>query len=185
MRRVLLVLSVVLGILLGLLAYRLRSALPSPYSITRAARYSSASLEETWALAAQPETWAEWRSDLRGVTRQPDVRKHEVWQETWGDGQVVTLETAEEIVNRRQIRCVVDQGGAIGGCWTLEASPREPGCVLSITEAVTIHSTWFKIRYNELSRKAALDTFLSLLGAKLGEPEPRLGSSMPEVSRPL
>ena len=57
-------------------------------------------------------------------------------------------------------------------------------CAIAITEGLTIHSPWMRLTTTTNDRKAFLDTWLTAIGAKLGDPNPRFGDSMVEVSRP-
>lgn len=173
---------VVLLVIVALGAWRAAVAVPTSYTLTRAAKIKASS-DDAWKvlsdLAAQPE----WRSDLSSVEEQPKLRGHKVWRENWRDGTSVDLETVESFDGRRMVRCVTDQDGAIGGCWTVEIVPRDENCAVQITENIKVHSGWFRFTHSKDSRTAALDQQLTELAKHFGDDSPRLGKDFPEVSR--
>lgn len=185
MRRVAIVSLVVLAVLAGLGFWRWQVALPQSYKLVRAARYHAHNADELWKIVADFGNALSWRNDLKGMEALPKVRGHEVWRESWADGRTVTLETVEVLEGRRMIRCVVDQGGPFGGCWTMEVMDRDGGdCAIAITEALTIHSPWMRLATTTGDRKEFLNVWLAAIWKKLGAPSPRYGDSMVEVSRP-
>lgn len=161
-------------------------AQPSPQRAkrSRAARYR-APVAEAWAAISDVGGWAAWQGALRAVEPQPPLRGHAVWREISRDGSAVTAETVEVLEGRRLVRCVVDQGGAFGGCWTWEVAARGEESAAVITEALTIHSRWFALRHPGEARAARLDAILTDLGARLGAEPYRRGDTMVDVSRPL
>ncbi len=184
-QRILIAILLLLALVGGLGFWRWKAAIPINHKIVRAARYHGHTADELWKVATDFGTAMEWRSDLKGMEALPKVRGHEVWRESWNDGRSVSLETVEAIDGRRMVRCVVDQGGDFGGCWTFEIYDRDGGdCAIAITEGLTIHSPWMRLTTTTNDRKAFLDTWLGAIGTKLGDPNPRFGDSMVEVSRP-
>jgi hypothetical protein len=184
-QRLLIAVLLVAAVVGGLGFWRWKAAIPVQHKIVRAARYHGHSADELWKVATDFGNSPQWRSDLKGMEALPKLRGHEVWRETWADGRSVTLETVESLEGRRMVRCVVDQGGDFGGCWTFEIYDRDGGdCAIAITEGLTIHSSWMRLTTTTNDRKAFLDTWLQAIGTKLGDPNPRFGDSMVEVSRP-
>jgi hypothetical protein len=143
-------------------------SLPESSTILRAGRFHQTT-DTMWDTVSDIADSAAWRTDLRALDRQPDVRGHEVWRETRKDGEIDTLETADEIGRRRLVRCVVDQGGPYGGCWTIEVMPRDKESVVTIQEALSIHDRLWRFTHFARDRRAALDAFLLALGQKFGE----------------
>jgi hypothetical protein len=175
-------------LLLGAIAalgWRLSLVVPEQYKITRAGRYNSGTVEDVWERVTGVERYPEWRKDILKVELQEKLRGHLVWKEYWKDGRAVTLEEADKIEKRRSVRCVIDQGGDFGGCWTFEIVGRNPGVALAITEALTVHHQGFRLLTTLPNRKEALDSILLDLGLVFGETSPRMGDSMVDVSRPL
>lgn len=184
-QRILIAVLLAAAVVGGLGFWRWKAAIPVNHKIVRAARYHGHSADELWKVATDFGSSLGWRPDLKGMEQLPKVRGHEVWRETWVDGRSVSLETVESLEGRRMVRCVVDQGADFGGCWTFEIYDRDGGdCAIAITEGLTIHSSWMRLTTTTGDRKAFLDTWLKAIGTKLGDPKPRLGDSMVEVSRP-
>lgn len=182
MRRVVPPLVFLLALAIAAVAWATTGALPEAHKVARSGRYTVPK-EDVWALVSDLEGAAAWRTDLAKVERLPDVRGHAVYRETHRDGETVSLETVETIPNRRLVRCVVDQGGPFGGCWTVEVAPRDDGSVVTLTEALTVHSAWFRLTHGVAGRKARLDAWLRAIGAKFGV-EPRLADLPRELNVP-
>jgi len=157
--------------LAGLTVWRtLGSAgLPQDHRLTRAGRFPAARAD-AWSAVQALDGQVAWRTDLDTRTRLPDVRGHTVWRETWPDGESVSWETVEILGDRRLVRCIVDQAGPFGGCWTVEVSPRGDQSVVTVTEQLTVHDDWYARTHDVASRQARLDAFLRALGGLLGAP---------------
>jgi hypothetical protein len=141
--------------------------LSEAHALSRAGRFYTP-LDDVWAVVLDIEKYPEWRSDLAGVERQPDMRGHEVWREIPKSGPPVTWETVEVLKDRRLVRCVVDQGGDFGGCVTAEIIRRDDGAIVTIAEKFKVHSTLFRYTNTVTGRRARLDTWLTDLGKKFG-----------------
>ncbi len=170
MKRVVLLLVGVV-VLAGFIAWRQLGspALPKDHRLSRAARFPAARAE-AWSAVRALDGEVTWRADLDTRTRLPDVRGHTVWREIWPDGESVSWETVELQGDRRLVRCVVDQEGPFGGCWTIEVSPRDDQSVVTVTEQLTVHDAWYARTHDVASRQARLDAFLRALGEPLGAP---------------
>jgi uncharacterized protein YndB with AHSA1/START domain len=142
--------------------------LPEAHQLARAARYHHP-MADVWAAVLDLEKAPEWRTDLAGMERQADVRGHEVWRELPRSGGPVTFETVELLKDRRQVRCVIDQGGPYGGCITAELIRRDDGAIVTLAEHLTVHSALFRYTHTVAGRRAALDAWLTDLGRRFGE----------------
>jgi hypothetical protein len=164
-------LVVALIVLAGLVVWQRLSSpgLQKAHRLTRAGRFPAARAE-AWSAVRALEGQVAWRTDLDARTRLPDVRGHSVWRETWPDGESVAWETVEIQGDRRLVRCVVDQDGPFGGCWTIEVSPRDDQSVVTVTEQLTVHDAWYARTHDVASRQARLDAFLHAMGGPLGAP---------------
>ena len=186
LRRPALLLAATLLLPAALAAWWFSHPVPLSAKLSRSARYR-APAAAAWAAISDVAAWPAWRTDLAAVEPQEPLRGHPVWREISRDGTAVTAETVEVIDNRRTVRCVTDQGGPFGGCWTVEIAPRNQGdaeeCAVVLTEALTLHSRWFSIQNPPARRAAALDTILDALGTKLGAEPYRRGETMVDVSR--
>jgi hypothetical protein len=164
-------LVVALGVLAAFAVWRQvgSSGLPKDHRLTRAGRFP-ATRAEAWSAVRGLDGEVAWRTDLDTRSRLPDVRGHAVWRETWPDGESVSWETVELQGDRRIVRCVVDQDGPFGGCWTIEVAPRDDQSVVTVTEQLTVHDAWYARTHDVASRQARLDAFLRALGGPLGTP---------------
>lgn len=178
MRRLAVILGVVAVLVAGVAAWLATQALPEAHKMARSARYLVPK-EDVWAVVADVGGHAAWRTDTT-FQRLDDVRGHEVWRETGPDG-ALTLETVDVIPNRRQVRCVIDQGGPFGGCWTVEVAPRKDGSVVTLTENLTIHTLAWRVLHPRPGRERRLDRYLLDLGAKFGD-TPRLADLPRELN---
>lgn len=161
--------------------------LSEAHALARAVRLHHP-LPEVWAAILDLGAHATWRSDLAAMERQPDVRGHEVWREVpragpFGGGPV-TWETAETLKERRLVRCVVDQDGPYGGCVTIEIIRRDDGAIVTVSEKLKVHSALFRWTNTVAGRRARLDTFLTDLGRKFGEPAPRIADLPKDLRDP-
>jgi hypothetical protein len=154
-------------------------SLPKDHRLSRAGRFA-ASRDAAWAAVDRIDADASWRTDLRARERQPDVRGHRVWRETWPDDESVTFETVERVGDRKLVRCVVDQGGPFGGCWTLEVAPRGEESVVTVSEQLTIHDGLYARTHDVADRRERLDGALIALGEALGG-APRLADSAKDL----
>ena len=182
----LLLLAAALILPAALAAWWFSHPVPLTAKFSRSARYR-APAAAAWAALSDVATWPGWRTDLSAVAPQDPLRGHPVWREISRDGTAVTTETVEVIDNRRIVRCVTDQGGPFGGCWTAEIAPRNQGdaeeCAVVLTEALTVHSRWFSVRNPPSRRADSLNAILDALGTKLGVEAYRHGETMVDVSR--
>lgn len=167
MRRLPLAIGGALVLVGGVVAALATQSLPEAHKVARSARYKVPK-EDAWTAVADLAGQVAWRPDLQAVERLADTRGHEVWREDGPDG-TLTLETVEVLPNRRMIRCVTDQGGPFGGCWTVEVAPRSDGSVVTITENLSIHSLAWRVLHPLPTRKARLDDYLLGLGEKFGD----------------
>ncbi|MDP2315457.1 MAG: SRPBCC family protein [Pseudomonadota bacterium] len=175
--------AVLLVLVAAGVAFARAQPLSEAHTLARAVRLHHP-LDEVWAavldLGAQPS----WRSDLVAMERQPDVRGHEVWREVPRAGGPVTWETVETLPDRRLVRCVVDQDGPYGGCLTIEIIRRDDGAIVTIAEKFKVHSAFFRYTNTVYGRRARLDTFLTDLGRKFGEPAPRIADLPKDLRDP-
>lgn len=170
MRRAPLTLALVSLALFGAgAAWMTTNALKVNHKLARSGRFHQTT-QTMWATVSDVAASAAWRTDLRTLEPLPDVRGHEVWREVRPGGDAVTLETVERIGERRIVRCVIDQAGPFGGCWTVLVAPRDKvESVVTIEESLTVHSAAWRWTHFRGSRRAALDAYLRALGAKFGE----------------
>lgn len=173
---------VVLVGVMGAMAWRASVAVAPSYTLIRAAKMG-AGAGEAWSAISSLDKQKEWRRNLVETEELPKLRGHTAWREVLSDGSSFSLETVEILDERRLVRCVIDQGGPIGGCWTIEVVPRDEKCAVQITEKVVVHSPWFRLTNSKNSRQEFLDTYLRDLAHKFGDDTPRLGKDFPEVSR--
>lgn len=174
-------LVLLLAVLAGGWYWSRSGALPEEWKTTRIGRFQTP-MEDVWKVVIDLEKQAEWWPALARVEKQPDTRGHAVWKEVFTDGETRTLETVETLLNRRFIRCVVDQDGPYGGCVIFEISGRDDGSALTMTESLRIRDPLFRLTRSRSGRIAArLDGYLLALGEHFGN-VPRLGNTPREVN---
>lgn len=141
--------------------------LQKDHRLSRAGRFT-ATRQAAWEAVDRIDADTSWRTDLGARERQPDVRGHRVWRETWPDGESVSFETVERLGDRKLVRCVVDQDGPFGGCWTFEVAPRGEDSVVTVSEQLTVHDALYARTHTVADRRARLDGLLDALGRELG-----------------
>ncbi len=163
---------VVALVALGLVAYglRARDAIPKNHRLTRIGRFERPP-KEVWGIVTDSAAWPTLRTDLASIERLEDVRGHEVWRETWPDGETVTWETVEKVGERKLVRCVTDTGGPYGGCWTIVVAPREDRSTVSVTEQLTVKSEAWRFYTGVAARRARIEGYLTAIGAQAGGPD--------------
>jgi uncharacterized protein YndB with AHSA1/START domain len=147
--------------------------LPKDHSVTRAVRLRQPP-EAVWRAITDYPGMAEWRTDLRGIQRLPDLNGNPVWKEISKGGTELPFETVEAEAPHRMVRRIAGQGMPFGGTWTYEIHPIAPGeCELRIREDGEVYSAAFRVVSRFANRAARIERFLQALAKKFGE-EPRI-----------
>jgi uncharacterized protein YndB with AHSA1/START domain len=161
---------IVLGVLVVLVAvvWAIGAAIPREHSATRMARYKQPP-EAIWAAVTDFESSAQWRKDLKGVKRLPDVNGKPAWVETSGFGEL-PLQVEEWDPPRRMVARITDDSLPFGGTWTYEVTPAEGGSTLRVTENGFVKPALFRFMSKFIfSYTSTMEQYLKNLGAKFGE----------------
>jgi hypothetical protein len=143
--------------------------LPTKHVVSRMARYRQPP-EALWDVLTDYGGASTWRPDIRTVERMPDRDGHAVWTEVDTHGQVLPLETLEELPTRRLVRRVADPTLPFGGTWTYEIAPFEGGSTVTITERGEIRNPVYRLAARFVFGYAAtLEAYLRALGRRFGE----------------
>lgn len=106
--------------------------MPRDHKVTRKL-HLKAEPGRVWSLVTDHAKDPLWRPELKSTDRLADRNGHPVWQDTFGNGQLVAYETTEVLEGMRLVRTIVDQKH-FGGTWTYVVRPEGTGTVLTITE---------------------------------------------------
>jgi uncharacterized protein YndB with AHSA1/START domain len=153
--------------------------LPREHRAVRVLRLGTATPARVWALVTDHARDPGWRRDLKATGRLPDHQGRPVWQDTYRNGQAMSLETLESLPELRLVRRILESGGPYGGTWTYELAPEGPGTRLTITEDGWISNPVFRsLARFVFGHHRSLVTYLEDVARHFGEP------ARPEPPRP-
>jgi uncharacterized protein YndB with AHSA1/START domain len=161
---------IVLGSAVALIAlmWAIGSAVPREHTATRLALYRQPP-EKVWAAITEVESMPQWRKDMKGVKRLPDVNGMPAWVETLGTGEM-PLQVEEWDPPRRMVARIMDDNLPFGGTWTYEVASAEGGSALRLTESGFVKPAIFRFMARFVfGYTSTMEQYLKDLGRKFGE----------------
>jgi len=129
--------------------------------------------EMIWTVIADEQSAPTWRSDVKSVSRLPDVDGHQVWEETDAHGNKLAFETTAFEPPTHLVRKIVSKDAAFGGHWEYRVTPLAKGSIVQITERGEIYNPLFRfVSMFIMGHDATMKAYLRDLAKKFGE-EPR------------
>jgi hypothetical protein len=158
---------VVLGVAVGTVI-AIGSSLPRDH-VAAVRADLKASPDSIWAIVADIEGAASWRTDVKKVERLSDVDGKPSWREESSSG-TITFVLAESEVPRRRVTRIADDALPFGGTWETVVEASSTGTRVTITERGFVKPALFRFmaRY-VFGYTSTLNSYLTALGAKLGE----------------
>lgn len=160
-------LLIVLGILLAaaLVIVIVGWRLPVAHVATRSVLVS-ASPETVFALISTPESYPQWRTDVKKVdvtTENGATRFRED-----GENGPILFEITEKVAPRRFVTRIADKSLPFGGRWIYEIAPAQGGSELRITEEGEVYNPVFRFvsRYI-MGHTATIDSYLGAVQKRL------------------
>jgi uncharacterized protein YndB with AHSA1/START domain len=163
---------IVLGTAAGLvvLAGVVGSLLPRTHEVARSLRLPQTP-EEVWPVISTFTEVPSWWPRLKKVERLPDQNGHEVWRETFGRGEVFTLETVEAVPPCRLVRRIADVNRMFSGRWEFDLEPADGGTKLTLTEYGDIPNPFIRCLGRLCANPATyIEMYLKALAARMGQP---------------
>ena len=155
-------------ILITLIGY----LLPKEHTATREARFHQPP-EVIWKAITGIDDMPAWRQGLKSVKHLPDVNGLPAWQETLETGSMPYETTLSKPPSKLIVR-IADPKLPFGGTWTYEITAVPSGSVLRIREDGEIYNPIFRVISRFLlGYTATMETYLTSLAKKLGEPSPQ------------
>lgn len=154
---------------LVILVLAIGALLPKQHVVIRRARFKQ-SPEVLWQTLTDAQAVPSWHPDVQRVDRLPDRNGHPVWLEVDRHGEGIPFEIVEAVPPRRLVRRIADPKLPFGGSWTVELTPVEGGCEVTLTERGEVYNPIFRfVSRFIMGHKATMDAFLNALGKKFGE----------------
>jgi polyketide cyclase/dehydrase/lipid transport protein len=127
--------------------------------------------EAAWDAIRDLSRVPEWWPEVKSARRLPDTDRQETWEETLGDGSVMTLANAEERPPEQLVRRIISKpGDPFGGRWIYEVTGGPAGTTITVTEDGWVANPLFRVISRLAGHHRTLDSYLIALGRKLGEP---------------
>ena len=161
---------IIIGALVVIVAvvWAIGAAIPREHSASRIARYKQPP-EKIWAAITDVESFPQWRKDMKGVKRLPDVNGKPAWVETLSTGEM-PLQVEEWNPPQRLVMRIVDEKLPFGGTWTYEVVSVEGGATLRLTENGFVKPALFRFMSKYIfGYTATMEQYLKDLGKKFGE----------------
>lgn len=116
----------------------------------------------------------QWRSDVASVTSLGERNGKPVWQESYKDGNKVTLITTESKPPTRMVRELTDLAGPFSGRWEIDIVPTPEGSKITITENGKVSNPLFRfVSKFIIGHTTFMERYLKGLAGKFGE-QPQL-----------
>lgn len=161
----------IIGATVGLviLVVAIGALLPKQHVVIRKARFTQ-SPDILWQALIDYQAMPTWHPSTQRVERLPDRDGHPVWREVDKRGEGIAYETMEQVPPRRLVRRIADPTLPFGGNWTLDLTPVDNGCEITITERGEVYNPIFRfVSRFIMGHTAALDAYLKALGSKFGQ----------------
>jgi hypothetical protein len=162
-------LYIVLGLiaLIGLMAL-IGSFLAPDHVASRTKRFSM-SREIVWAVIHDFARHHEWRGGVKQVELVAEVGGKSGFREHGGHGVVLYAIDLDEPPAKLVTR-IADDTLPYGGSWTIELTPAEVSCDVTITERGLVKNPIFRfLSRTVFSPTATIESYLDALGARLAQ----------------
>jgi uncharacterized protein YndB with AHSA1/START domain len=122
-----------------------------------------------FAVIANPQEAASWRTDLKSVEVLPAVEGRVRFREHGRQGAALYEVVRSDPPRSHEIR-IADDGLAYGGCWRFELTPDGGGTRVTITEDGFVKNPVFRVLSRTVfSLTGALEGYARALGVRFGE----------------
>lgn len=151
------------GTLIGL-------SLPAEHAASRRVVLEAVPPEAVWRTVLDPETQAEWRTDIRRIEVLPSRTGGPVWRERYRNGRSLVLATSQLIPQRRWERRVADPRAPFSGTWTLSLTPAGSGTLIDLKETAEVPNPFFRfVAKYIVGHGRAVDSYLRFLARRFGQ----------------
>ena len=123
-----------------------------------------------WDAINDHATETQWRTDVASVTSLGERDGKPVWQETYKDGNKVTLITTEAKPPARIVRELTDLEGPFSGRWEIDIRPTPAGSNITVTEIGKVSNPFFRfVSKFIIGHTTFMERYLKGLAGKFGE----------------
>ena len=162
--RIVLVLVVLIGAV-----FVIGALLPEEHHASRTL-ITKQSPQALWDAINDHATEPQWREDVASVTSLGEREGKPVWQETYKDGNKVTLITTESKAPARMVRELTDLEGPFSGRWEIDIAPTPAGSNITVTEKGKVSNPFFRfVSKYIIGHTTFMERYLKGLAGKFGE----------------
>ena len=130
----------------------------------------SATPDSIFAIITNASAFPKWRSKITSVENVKSTDSSWSYREKGSDGDVLYV-VEQAVPGQRLVTRIADKSLPFGGTWTYEITPSIAGVWLRITEDGEVYNPFFRFMSRFVfGQHATIDTYLTDLGRKLGQP---------------
>lgn len=158
-------------LLLGLIVavFVVGALLPEEHRASRTL-ITKQSPQALWDAINDHATEPQWRPDVASVTSLGEREGKPVWQESYKDGNKVTLITTEAKAPTKMVRELTDLEGPFSGRWEIDITPTPAGSNITVTEMGKVSNPFFRfVSKFIIGHTTFMERYLKGLAGKFGE----------------